>query len=144
MKLTKTDVYSIYRHLKLNELRPDHFDISLEEFHRADKITISDGDDFYVMKDKHGKIGYVVESLREPILSSRSPSNPPPRKEGWEHSDQVLVLYKGNPNYVEAYGIAYFHYNPPFKSSPEWVDVSGNHHGRMPFEWWPLPLSNTP
>jgi hypothetical protein len=76
--------------------------------------------------------------------SSESPStlcsgsSPPPKKEGWNHSEQVLVYYKGNEERISRFSVAYYHYDPPFES-PRWIDHSGHAYGRSPLYWWPLP-----
>lgn len=64
-------------------------------------------------------------------------SIPPPKKDGWDHSDRVLVHYAASPEggVGDAYGIAYYHYKPPF-DGPHWVDF---HSDRTPDKWWPLP-----
>lgn len=76
-------------------------------------------------------------------MNTRHDANePPPAKEGWEHSEQVLVYYDIIPelNYGAGFGIAYYHYFPPYKNEPEWVDFSYNGRaGRVPKYWWTLP-----
>jgi hypothetical protein len=64
---------------------------------------------------------------------------PPPKKEGWNHSEQVLVYYEAIPelDLVDKWGIAYYHYNPPFKNKPEWIDFFNPN--RVPTYWWELP-----
>ena len=64
-------------------------------------------------------------------------SSPPPRKKGWQHSEQVLVFYEGNVELqtIDKFGIAYYHYDPPF-SGPHWIDFSNTGE---PSLWWPLP-----
>lgn len=66
-------------------------------------------------------------------------NEPPPAKEGWEHSEQVLVYYESQPEIGlgDRFGIAYYHYFPPFKDSPEWIDFTQS--GRAPKYWWTLP-----
>lgn len=68
---------------------------------------------------------------------SGSADKPPPRKSGWDHSDQVLVYYAHTEEQCGTWGIAYFHYKPPFKGKPCWVDFA--HNGRAPSFWWRLP-----
>ncbi len=62
---------------------------------------------------------------------------PPPAKKDWNHSERVLVYYEASPelNLGEAWGIAYYHYNPPYED-PHWVDFANQ---REPSLWWPLP-----
>lgn len=60
----------------------------------------------------------------------------PERKEGWEHTDEVLVWYEGGERKMAKYGIAYYHYRPPYRD-PEWVDFANL--GRVPIAWRPLP-----
>ncbi len=61
----------------------------------------------------------------------------PEPKDGWDHSEQVLVHYNGIPNEkVEGYGISYFHYNPPFQESPRFIDFNDS---REPTHWMPIP-----
>ena len=69
-------------------------------------------------------------------------NSPPPAKKGWEHSEQVLVYYEAQPEagLGGKFGIAYYHYFPPFKDAPEWVDFA--HKGRAPKYWWDLPSIN--
>ena len=58
-------------------------------------------------------------------------SEPPPRKEGWDHTEQVLVYYEANLELglTAKWGIAYYHYNPPFFEEPKWIDF---HNHRTP------------
>ena len=67
-----------------------------------------------------------------------SADQPPPKKTDWDHSERVLVYYEASQelSMSEAWGIAYYHYNPPF-AEPCWVDF---HHVRQPALWWPLPI----
>jgi hypothetical protein len=60
----------------------------------------------------------------------------PPAKEGWNHSEQCLVWYQPSLDAVGNYGIAYYHYDPPYRPC-EWVDFA--HLGRDPIAWQPLP-----
>ena len=64
---------------------------------------------------------------------------PPPRKKGWNHSEQVLAFYQGNENHATTYGIAYYHYDPPFERKPKWINFSGHGGNRRPTYWWHLP-----
>lgn len=65
------------------------------------------------------------------------PDVTPPAKKGWDHSERVLVYYPAIPERcLDAWGIAYYHYKPPF-DGPNWVDFK---HDRMPARWWPLPV----
>lgn len=61
----------------------------------------------------------------------------PKPKDGWNHSDRVLLWYKGTENFCESYGIGYYHYKPPF-DDPKWIDF---HYAksRQPDAWQPLP-----
>lgn len=61
-----------------------------------------------------------------------------PRKKGnWNHSDRVLVYYEAIPDVsTEKWGIAYYHYEPPFKTQGEWVDWGNS---GTPKYWWDLP-----
>lgn len=59
----------------------------------------------------------------------------PEAKEGWEHSEQVLVWYQPTADAVGNYGIAYYHYNSPYQGST-WIDFA--HLGREPIAWHPL------
>jgi len=68
-----------------------------------------------------------------------SGSTPPPKKPKWNHSEQVLVWYEGTENHSTTFGIAYFHYAPPFEKKPRWVDFSDHGGGRTPTWWWPMP-----
>jgi hypothetical protein len=62
---------------------------------------------------------------------------PPPAKAGWDHSERVLVHYAAIPEgRLEAWSIAYYHYDPPF-DGPNWVDFK---YDRTPVRWWPLPV----
>lgn len=65
-------------------------------------------------------------------------SEPPPRKEGWNHSNRVLVWYAPNEHSSDTFSIAYYHYDPPFKNAPEWTDFDNGSCGEPAF-WWPLP-----
>ncbi len=56
----------------------------------------------------------------------------PERKEGWSHTDEVLVWYEGAEQKMAKYGIAYYHYDPPHRD-PEWVDFANL--GRVPIMW---------
>lgn len=56
----------------------------------------------------------------------------PERKEGWNHTDEVLVWYEGGEQKIAKYGIAYYHYDPPHRA-PEWVDFANL--GRVPWMW---------
>lgn len=56
----------------------------------------------------------------------------PERKEGWSHTDEVLVWYEGGVQKMAKYGIAYYHYDPPYRD-PEWVDFANL--GRVPIVW---------
>lgn len=56
----------------------------------------------------------------------------PPTKEGWNHSERVLVWYEGNEHEISKYGIAYYHYDPPF-GMPMFVDFA--HYGKQPTLW---------
>jgi hypothetical protein len=67
-----------------------------------------------------------------------SGSSPPPKKDGWSHSEQVLVYYESNERACSRYSVAYYHYDPPFESE-KWTDFSGSAYGRSPLYWWPLP-----
>lgn len=60
----------------------------------------------------------------------------PEAKEGWNHSEQCLVWYQPSLDAVGNYGIAYYHYDPPYRPC-EWVDFA--HLGRDPIAWQPLP-----
>lgn len=61
----------------------------------------------------------------------------PERKAEQEYSEECLVWYKGEPNArVEGYGIAYYHYTPPFKEKGTWVDFAN--YGRQPDFWKPI------
>lgn len=64
-------------------------------------------------------------------------SSPPPRKEGWDHTEQVTVHYPANPDLglSEAWGVAYYHYKPAY-GKPGWTDFNNS---RTPDLWWPLP-----
>lgn len=68
--------------------------------------------------------------------------NPPARKEGWNHSDQVLVYYEACPEagFTNKWGIAYYHFDPPF-GGPQWVDFDNS--DRIPAYWWELPPKPT-
>ena len=67
-------------------------------------------------------------------------STPPPAKKGWDHSERVLVWYAADPesDHTDTWSIAYYHYKPPYKDKPGWVDFSITHWG-SPTYWWPLP-----
>lgn len=67
----------------------------------------------------------------------------PPKIKGWEHSDRVLVFYRGNGEIgtLDQFSVAYYHYNPPFKNLPEWVDFREGNGGQPEF-WWELPNIN--
>lgn len=56
----------------------------------------------------------------------------PVRKEGWNHSERVLVFYEGNESDSEEYGIAFYNYDPPY-SKPGFTDFA--HYGRKPKLW---------
>lgn len=64
----------------------------------------------------------------------------PERKEGWAHSRQVLVWYPRTEERGATFGIAFYHYAPPFDEPPHWVDWSGKSYGRNPRYWWELPV----
>jgi hypothetical protein len=68
--------------------------------------------------------------------------NPPNKKEGWYHSDQVLVYYEACPEagITDKWGIAYYLDNPPF-NGPQWVDF--DNPNRTPAYWWELPTTPT-
>ena len=58
----------------------------------------------------------------------------PDKKPNWDYSAQCLVWYEGVPNVnVAGYGIAYYHYSPPFREKGEWIDFA--HYGRQPIAW---------
>jgi hypothetical protein len=62
---------------------------------------------------------------------------PPLAKQGWDHSERVLVYYEAIPEIcLDAWSIAYYHYKPPF-DGPHWTDFRYN---RTPACWWPLPV----
>ena len=63
----------------------------------------------------------------------------PPKKEHWNHSDQCLVYYKAEPELglTDRWGIAYYHYDPPYKNQGEWTDFNND---RVPSFWWKLPI----
>ncbi len=63
-------------------------------------------------------------------------NNPPPRKAEWQHSEQVLVYYPATEEQCAKFGIAYYHYDPPF-NGPKWVDF--DNFTRTPICWWKLP-----
>jgi hypothetical protein len=64
----------------------------------------------------------------------------PKAKKGWDHSERVLVHYDAIPNEkVEGYGIAYYHYKPPFKEQQCWIDFNDS---RTPTHWMPIPELN--
>jgi hypothetical protein len=61
----------------------------------------------------------------------------PPKKKGWNHSDRVLVYYEAVPDFsTERWGIAYYHYDPPFETKGKWVDWGNS---GTPKYWWELP-----
>ena len=64
-------------------------------------------------------------------------STPPPHKKDWEHSEQVLVYYSGGEHEIDSWGIAYYHYCPPFENKPKWIDF--DNPNKFPLYWWPLP-----
>lgn len=59
----------------------------------------------------------------------------PPVKEGWSHSERVLVFYEGNEHQVEDYGIAYYNYDPPYTPAM-FIDFAK--YGRQPKLWSPI------
>ena len=64
-------------------------------------------------------------------------SIPERREEGGVVSERCLVWYKGVANRTgDEYGIAFYHYDPPFKCIGEWVDFA--HYGRQPIAWKPI------
>lgn len=67
-----------------------------------------------------------------------SGDNPPPKIPTWDHSEQVLVYYEANPEVgiTDKWGIAYYHYNPPFESA-RWIDF--DNVDRTPKYWFKLP-----
>lgn len=67
----------------------------------------------------------------------------PPKKPEWQHSNQVLVYYESIPELgvTDKYGIAYYHYDPPFKNQGEWIDFCNS--DRSPKYWWDLPSINS-
>jgi len=73
------------------------------------------------------------------MIVRRHCSTPPRKKVGWNHSERVLVYYEvdGELNLTDTWGIAYYHYNPPFDEPPGWVDFQHPH--RAPTYWWELP-----
>lgn len=74
------------------------------------------------------------------MTNPQSASKPPAAKEGWDHSQRCLVHYPfegDNPYSSETWGIAYYHYKPPFDEPPGWIDFA--HRGRQPDFWWELP-----
>jgi hypothetical protein len=65
---------------------------------------------------------------------------PPPPKEGWQHSENVLVYYASRPPmYGERWSIAYYHHAPEHE---HWVDL--NNPGEEPTAWWSLPRTRCP
>jgi hypothetical protein len=67
--------------------------------------------------------------------------DPPPPKEGYSHSKQVLVYYNANPPYAtEKWSVAYYHYDPPFNGNA-WTDFYN--YGKTPDYWWDLPELET-
>lgn len=75
------------------------------------------------------------------MATRHSCQHPPSRKKGWEHSEQVLVYYEANAelNLTDRWGIAYYHYSPPFEEPAGWVDFCSD---RVPSYWWELPTPN--
>ena len=59
----------------------------------------------------------------------------PPKKKGWNHSNQILLHYPGGEDKVEKYGVGYYHYDPPF-TVPQFVDFAN--YGRIPDLWTPI------
>lgn len=63
--------------------------------------------------------------------------NPPPRKEGKEYSDEVLVYYPQILNGPRArFSIAWYDYSP---SCDCWRDLEYCHRARVALYWWYLP-----
>ena len=56
----------------------------------------------------------------------------PEAKEGFEHTEQCLVWYQPTTDAVGNFGIAYYHYNSPYKGAG-WIDFA--HLGRTPTHW---------
>lgn len=59
----------------------------------------------------------------------------PPAKEGWNHSERVLLFYPGNETQTTEYGIGYYHYDPPYKKA-SFTDFSN--YNRQPSKWSPI------
>lgn len=64
----------------------------------------------------------------------------PSRKEGWNHSDRVLVYYEGSETQVDQYSIAYYHYDPPFQCAGF---IDWTYPDRVVKCWHPLPSPPT-
>lgn len=83
--------------------------------------------------------GRTGASLAAPTGSVMPCSLPPKAKKGWDHSDLCLVYYQPNPEaqQLERWSIAYYHWQPPFKEKPQWVDFLTDREN--PDFWWSLP-----
>ena len=95
---------------------------------------------YAVFQNRHESDPFYVDVGRVETDGRHDAVNdPPPCKDGWKHSDQVLVYYPAMPEHdlVDRWSIAYYLYEPPFKNKPEWVDF--NVDRGTPLYWWPLP-----
>lgn len=95
-----------------------------------------DGDE--VMDIIKADVGEMLRIPTEFTVSGFPADQPPEPKPGWDHSELVLVYYPEGEVRQAAWGIAYYHYKPPFKSAPEWVDFRHGTSSR-PIMWWPMP-----
>ena len=79
-----------------------------------------------------------------PLRARHPGTERPPMKPGWNHSEEVVVYYAPREHMQESvgrWGIAYFHYAPPFEeNNPHWVNWAERCDGvsRTPTCWWPL------
>ncbi len=65
----------------------------------------------------------------------------PPLKDGWKHTEQVLVLYEATETNTSHFGIAYYHTEPPFRDKGHWVDFAN--YGKQPTRWMTIPNINS-
>lgn len=58
----------------------------------------------------------------------------PDKKPNWEHTEQCLVWYSSvEGGRTAGYGVAYYHYSPPFRDKGQWIDFA--HYGQQPIVW---------
>lgn len=84
-------------------------------YKRVDKLK----SELALAQQKIGTLAPVLESC----------DNPPPRTEGWHHTERCLLFYQ-EENGEKHYGIGYYHYDPPYRAAG-WIDHHPPHAGKL-------------